>query len=123
MEVPQSEQNVRTTPPSFRKRPWTSLANAKLIGTVSHPNRYKTPDSSAAIGIVVVTDPEWIATHLRDDGSAVASTAFFSVVHTYLPPPPSATRIPRTGASSSEWHAAHNRKLKHCVESKVCMEG
>jgi transposase InsO family protein len=68
----------------LRKRPWITLDHTKLFGTVTHPHNQRASDSSTTIGIVVVTDPEWVAAHFRDDGPTETGTAFFSLDHTKL---------------------------------------
>ena len=70
-----------------------------MFGTVSHPHNQGAPDRSTTIGIVVVTDPEGVAAHLRDDGPTETRTAFFSLAHTNLPSSRSAV-LP-TNASGS----------------------
>src|ERR1700691_3720107 len=82
----------------FRKKPGISFDNAKLLGTVTHPHNQGAPDSSTTIGIVVVTDPEGVSAHLRDDGPTETSTTFLSLAHTNLPRSRSARSWP-TNAS------------------------
>jgi hypothetical protein len=71
--------------PRFRKRLWTALNEPKLVGTVTNPHDDGAPDGPAAIIIMIVTSPERIAAHFRDDCPTEAKAAVSPLAHTNLP--------------------------------------
>ena len=50
----------------------------ELVGSISHPNRQRTSDRSAAIIVMVITDVERLAGELRRNAAAEARASFMS---------------------------------------------